>query len=70
MVAPAKTPAAVIAKLQSEISAVLRLPELRERLAAEGSEAVGSSAEQLGTHLRAEVTRWAKVIHDSEIRAE
>jgi len=70
MIAPAKTPTTVIAKLQTEISAVLRLPELRERLAADGSEAVGSSAEQLSTHLRAEVARWERLIRESGIRAD
>ena len=70
MVAPTKTPNGVIAKLQSEISAALRLPELRERLTADGSEAVGGTSEQLGLHMRAEVARWAKVIRDSRIDAE
>ena len=44
MVAPTKTPNGVVAKLQSEISAALRLPELRERLTADGSEAVGGTS--------------------------
>lgn len=70
IVAPAKTPPAVIAKLHTEIAAILRLPDIRERLSADGSEAVGGTPEQLGAHMKAEIARWAKLIRESGIRAE
>jgi hypothetical protein len=70
IVAPAKTPVPVIAKLQGEIAAILRLPDIRERLSADGSDAVGGTPEQLGAHMRREIVRWAKLIRESGIRAE
>jgi len=47
LLAPAGTPAAVVAKLNSEVNRALAAPEVRQRLAAEGGEALGGSPEQI-----------------------
>jgi len=57
--APLRTTPAVIGRLNSTLVEVLRLPETRERLLAIGAEPVGSTPEQLGTHLKGELNRWA-----------
>ena len=68
--APAGTPAAIVSRLQSEVAAILRLPDIRERLARDGIEAVGSTPEQFAAYIRAEVDKWGKVVRDAGIRLE
>lgn len=63
--APAGTPDAVIARLQSEISKIVKIPEIRDRFLALGAEPVGSTPEQFAAFYRAEVQKWAKVVKDS-----
>ncbi len=63
--APAGTPDAVIARLQSEISKIVKIPEIRDRFLALGAEPVGSTPEQFAAFYRAEVVKWAKVVKDS-----
>ena len=63
--APAGTPDAVIARLQSEISKIVKIPEIRDRFLALGAEPVGSIPEQFAAFYRAEVVKWAKVVKDS-----
>ncbi len=70
VLAPARTPRPVIDKLNVEIVRILHSPDIQNRLAADGSEAVGNTPEQFGAHIKAEVTKWNKVIKDAGIRAE
>ena len=62
IVAPAGTPQPVVAKLQTEISAILHAPEMRDKLAADGAEAVGSKPEEFGAFLKSEIDKWGKVV--------
>ena len=48
----------------------LKSPELRDVIAKDGGDVVGSTPEELGTHLRSEVARYAKVIKTGKITAE
>ena len=70
VLAPAKTPRPIVDQLNREIVRILHLPEVVERLAADGSEPVGSTPEEFGAHIRAEIARWRKVIQDAGIRGE
>ena len=70
LMAPSGTPAEVIAKLQAESARILRLPDVRERLAALGAEAVGNRPEELAAIIRGESARWQKVVKDANIKAE
>ena len=70
LMAPSGTPADVIAKLQTESARILRLPDVRERLAALGAEAVGNRPEELAAIIRGESARWQKVVKDANIKAE
>jgi tripartite-type tricarboxylate transporter receptor subunit TctC len=68
--AAAGTPPEIVARLQAEVAKALRLPEVRERLAALGAEPVGSTPEEFGAFLRAEMTRWGRIIREKGIRSE
>ena len=70
VLAPAKTPQPIIAKLNREIVRILQTPEMKERLAADGSEAVGNTPEQFHAHIKSEVAKWNKVVREANIRAE
>lgn len=70
ILARAGTPAPILATLSSEIGRVARLPDVREKLLSQGSEPIGSTPEEFGRFLRAEISKWAKVVKASGMRAE
>ena len=70
VVAPAGTPQEAIRKLHQTLAKALALPEVREQLAAQGAEPVGSSPEDFGKFLRAESDKWARVIKSAGVKAE
>lgn len=65
VLAPAKTPRAIVAKLNAELVNVLRTPEIKERLARDGTEAVGNTPEAFADYIKAEIVKWAKVVKTS-----
>ena len=67
IVAPAQTPADVINTLNTELVAIIRQPEVRQRLSNEGADPVGSSAAEFGAHIRSEIEKWRKVIRAAGI---
>ena len=68
--APARTPAAIVGRLHDEIERVLALPEVRERLAAAGVAARGSTPEELARVLAADVAKWRRVIEQAKIERQ
>ena len=70
VVAPAKTPKAIIAKLNREMVRALQSTDMSTKLAADGSEPVGSTPEQFGKHIQSEVAKWRNLIDKAGIRAD
>lgn len=70
VVAPARTPKDVIAKLNTEINRVLALPEVKARFAQQGVRVIGGPAERLGAHLQQEMAKWAKVVRNTGVRID
>jgi tripartite-type tricarboxylate transporter receptor subunit TctC len=70
MVAPAGTPQIVIAQLNRQISGVLRLPDVRGRLAVQGLEAVTSLPGDFQNYIAAEFRKWAAVIRQAGVVAD
>ena len=68
MFAPAKTPEAVIARLNQETVRVLNRAEIKERFLSSGVETVGSTPEEFGAVVKSEMARLGKVIRDANIR--
>ena len=68
--APAGTPRAVVEKLQQQIAAILRLPDVAERMAVLGIEPVGSTPAQLAAVLRADVEKWTAVAKSANVKAD
>ena len=69
-VAPAGTPKDVIGRLNKEIVAILRTPEVTERFAREGTEVVAGSPEEFERYIGAEAAKWAKVVKNAGIKPE
>jgi tripartite-type tricarboxylate transporter receptor subunit TctC len=70
VLAPAGTPRGIVARLHDEIVRALREPDVRQRLAADGAEPVGSSPEEFAAFIKSEIDKWAKVASAAGIRAE
>ena len=70
VLAPARTPRAIVAKLNSEIVRHLRSDDMKARMAADGAEVIASTPEDLAKAIRDDLARWAKPVKDSGARAE
>lgn len=70
LVAPARTPKAVTAKLQSQLHKALNAPEMKQRLAAQGIEGIASTPDQLARHLRVELEKWTAVVKAAGLKAD
>ena len=67
---PTGTSKEIVARLHSLALEALKAPEMRDMIAKDGGDVVGSTPEELGSHLKSEVTRYAKVIKAGNIKAE
>ena len=70
MFVPAGTPKPIIDTLYNAVVKVLAQPSTKEKLIAQGAEAVGSTPAQLGVIVKTELAKWAKVAKESGIKAE
>jgi tripartite-type tricarboxylate transporter receptor subunit TctC len=68
--APAGTPKAVIEKLNATIDRILRMDDVRRKLAALGVEPVGGAPEAFARHIRAESEKWGRLVRASNIRLD
>jgi tripartite-type tricarboxylate transporter receptor subunit TctC len=67
---PARTPGDIVKKLNSDFVRVVRTNEVKDRLATQGAEPVGSTPDEFAAHIRAELARWGKVIKAAGIKPE
>jgi tripartite-type tricarboxylate transporter receptor subunit TctC len=70
LVAPARTPAAVIALVNAEVGRALQTPELKARLDAEGAEAAPTTPAAFGAMIESEIARWKPVIEQAGMKPE
>ena len=70
LLAPAKTPPAIVARWHTESARVMQMPEMKTLLQHEGSEPIGNSPQEFGKIIRAEVERWKTVSKAAGIKAE
>jgi len=68
LLAPAKTPPAVIAKLNAAVDAALNDPPTRDKLVHSGATPVGGTPESFGAFMKAEYEKWGRVVHDRGIK--
>jgi tripartite-type tricarboxylate transporter receptor subunit TctC len=68
--APAKTPRAVIGRLNAEVTKILHAPETRSVFTNEGAEPVGNKPEEFAAIIRSEMAKWTKVVKAAGIKAD
>jgi tripartite-type tricarboxylate transporter receptor subunit TctC len=64
ILAPARTPADIVQKLNGAVANVVRLPEISEKLLADGAEPVAGTPAEFGKHLAEEIARFKKLVND------
>ena len=70
IVAPAGTPAAIVARLHKEISAIQDSPEVQKQFSAEGLDAVRMSSAEFGDYMVTEMDKWGRVVKEGGMKAE
>lgn len=70
VMAPAGTSPAIVKRLNDEINAVLKRPDVVEKLASFGVQIVGSTPQEFGAYLEAEIAKWGKVARKNNIRLD
>jgi tripartite-type tricarboxylate transporter receptor subunit TctC len=68
--APAATPPALISRLNTEVRKIVAMPDVKERLAGEGAEAIGSTPQEFSKRIKDDLEKWAKVVKNSGARAD
>ena len=70
LLAPAKTPPAVIAKLNKALNDALNDPEVRDKLVKSGATPVGGTPEALGTFMKSEYNKWGRLVAERGIKEQ
>ena len=70
LLAPAGSPREIVTRLNRAVVQIVQLPDVREKLAAQGAEPLTGSPEQAGEFVRREISRWAKVVKAANIRLD
>ena len=68
LLVPAGTPDAIVKRLHAQVVRILALPDVKQRMAELGADVVANSPQEFTALIKTEVTRWAKVIKDANIK--
>jgi tripartite-type tricarboxylate transporter receptor subunit TctC len=68
--APAKTPSAIVEKMQKAVAQTIQLPDVKQKLLEQGGDTVGSSPEYLERVVKAELRKWPEVVKAAKIRVD
>jgi len=68
--APAGTPPAVVTRLNAEINAALKLPDVKAKLEAAGIEIQGGTPQEYAALIKSDLAKWAKVVKAANIQAD
>ena len=70
LLAPAGTPPAIITRVQAQVAKSLVLPDVQERLATDGADAVGSKPEEFAAYIKTELDKWGKLVKSANISSD
>ena len=70
LMAPSGTPNDIVTKLQHEVTRIVQLPEIREKLAGLGAEPVGNTSAELAAMIRSESARYAALVQKAGIKPD
>ena len=63
-------PQAIIDKLHREITAIMAIPEVRERFLAQAAEPVGNRPAEYAAFIQPEITKWARVVKEAGLKVD
>jgi tripartite-type tricarboxylate transporter receptor subunit TctC len=69
LLAPARTPKAIVARVNAESNRVLAMPDVKEKLMRAGIDSAGGTPEEFGTFIRAESEKWGPVVKSAGVKA-
>jgi tripartite-type tricarboxylate transporter receptor subunit TctC len=70
VIAPAGLPPVVAAKINADVTRIVKSPTMQQRLVAQGARPIGSTPDELTAFMQAESAKWARVIKDAGIKGE
>ncbi|HUQ74640.1 MAG TPA: tripartite tricarboxylate transporter substrate binding protein [Burkholderiales bacterium] len=70
LLAPAATPRDIVSRVHTDVIRILRMPDVRDQLTAQGADIVGNTPEQFAAWIRVEVKKWAEVIRVSGAKVD
>jgi tripartite-type tricarboxylate transporter receptor subunit TctC len=70
LAAPGKTPPEIVEKLSESLRKAMQTPQLKQRYATEGAEAVPTTPQQFTKYVHGEVMRWRQVVKDAGLKLE
>ena len=70
LLAPARTPTAIIASLNQNVIEILRTPALQSAVVSQGADAIPGTPEEFSVFLKSEIVRWTAVVKRSGLRIE
>jgi len=70
MLAPAGTSRSIVTRLHEEVSRILKLPDVAERILADGGDPIGSTPQEFASFVRTEILKWERVIRQSGAKVE
>ena len=70
ILAPAKTPPAIVKQLQTSVAQILAKPALQKQFESQGAEVVNVVGADFGKHIKVETTKWTRVVKEAGIKAE
>ncbi|HEV2009172.1 MAG TPA: tripartite tricarboxylate transporter substrate-binding protein, partial [Burkholderiales bacterium] len=70
LLVPAGTPRAIVQRLYSDTANILAQPDIKERVTALGFDIIASTPEQFTAQIKAEVSKWTKVVKDAGVKVE
>jgi tripartite-type tricarboxylate transporter receptor subunit TctC len=70
VLAPAGTPRSIVNRLNGELVKIMHAPELKERLAATGTEPLTSTPEEFADYIKREIAKWGEVVRKAGVKAD
>jgi tripartite-type tricarboxylate transporter receptor subunit TctC len=70
VLAPAQTPGEIVTRLHTEVVRILKTPDMKQKLAADGTDPVGNSPDEFARYIKSELAKWGKVARDAGIKPE
>lgn len=70
LLAPAKTPAAIVAKISAAVQKAIKMPDVVEKFKAQGATPVGDSSEQFTTYLKSDIEKWRAVVDKAGVKID